>query len=199
MTDKFYGKYRGRVIDNLDPLELGRLMVSAPGPLGLIATAWAMPCVPYAGSGVGFFMMPPIDAWVWVEFEGGDLDYPIWSGCFWAEDQVPAEPAVPTTKVLKTASCTLTLNDLDGEGGFSLTVNPPAAEPPISISASSSGGLSLTVGTTTIVVRETGVTITADPGIVNITPEGVSLNHGAASVELTEPQVSINDGALEVI
>jgi len=199
MADKFYGKYRGQVLDNLDILELGRLQVTAPLPLGTVLTAWAMPCVPYAGSGVGFYMMPPIEAWVWVEFEGGDLDYPIWTGCFWAEGQMPLEPVLPTTRVLKTASSTLSFNDLDGEGGFTLKVGPPAAEPPISITASSEGGLSLMVGTTTIVVRETGVTITADPGIVNVTPEGVTINHGAASVELTEPQVSINDGALEVI
>ena len=49
-----------------------------------------MPCAPFAGSGVGFFALPPVGANVWVEFEGGDPDYPIWSGCFWGAGEVPA-------------------------------------------------------------------------------------------------------------
>lgn len=199
MPDKFYGKYRGRVSDNLDPLALGRLMITATGPLGAAAINWAMPCVPYAGDGVGFFMIPPIDAWVWIEFEGGDLNYPIWSGCFWAEGEVPAQPAIPTTRMLKTNACTLILNDQDGEGGFSLTVNPPAADLPIQLTASSAGRLSLTVGSTSIILRDTGVTITADTGIIEVTPEGVSFSHGATSVVVTEPLVLVKDGALDII
>jgi len=72
-----------------------------------------MPCVPYAGSGVGFFAIPPEKANIWVEFEGGNPDYPIWSGCFWGEGEVPAEPAKAGMKVLKTDVGTITLNDLE--------------------------------------------------------------------------------------
>jgi len=43
--------------------------------------------------GVGLFFLPPKGANVWVEFEGGDPDYPIWSGCFWSDGEVPAQPA----------------------------------------------------------------------------------------------------------
>ena len=80
--NKFYGKYRGKVVSNIDPLFLGRLMVSVAAIEALLNT-WAMPCVPYAGSGVGFYAMPPIGADVWIEFEGGDPSFPIWTGCFW--------------------------------------------------------------------------------------------------------------------
>lgn len=116
----FYGKYRGKVENNIDPMQLGRIQVSVPAVLGEGRMSWAMPCVPYAGSGVGFFAIPPIGANVWVEFEGGDPDYPIWSGCFWGTGEVPAQPAVAEMKVLKTDVGTITLNDLQGTGGITI-------------------------------------------------------------------------------
>jgi Type VI secretion system/phage-baseplate injector OB domain len=116
----FYGKYRGKVVNNIDPMQLGRIQVIVPTVLGDGRLSWAMPCVPFAGSGVGFFMIPPNDSNVWVEFEGGDLDYPIWSGCFWGLGEVPATPALAEVKVIKTANMTLTLSDLPGVGGFTV-------------------------------------------------------------------------------
>lgn len=66
---KYYGKYRGKVENTIDPLMLGRIQVSAPAVLGDGTLSWAMPCTPYAGPGVGFFAIPPVGANVWVEFE----------------------------------------------------------------------------------------------------------------------------------
>lgn len=80
MPGQFFGKYRGKVENNIDPMMMGRVQVSVPAVLGDGGLSWAMPCAPYAGSGVGFFAIPPTGANVWVEFEGGDPDYPIWSG-----------------------------------------------------------------------------------------------------------------------
>lgn len=116
----FYGKYRGKVENNVDPMQLGRIQISVPAVLGEGRMSWAMPCVPYAGSGVGFFAIPPTGANVWVEFEGGDPDYPIWSGCFWGTGEVPAQPAVAEMKVFKTDIGTITLNDLQGTGGITI-------------------------------------------------------------------------------
>ena len=82
---EFYGKYRGKVENNVDPLQQGRVQVTVPAVLGDGRLSWAMPCAPYAGSQVGFFAVPPVGANVWVEFEAGDPDYPIWSGCFWGK------------------------------------------------------------------------------------------------------------------
>ncbi len=75
-----------------------------------------MPCVPYAGPDVGFFAIPPEKANVWVEFEGGDPDYPIWSGCFLGPNEIPAIPPaqpgeVATVKVLKTETASVMLDD----------------------------------------------------------------------------------------
>ena len=119
MTD-YFGKYRGTVANNIDPMQQGRIQVSVPSVLGSGQLSWAMPCVPYAGSGVGLFLIPPVDANIWVEFEAGDPDYPIWSGCFWGIGEVPALPAIAEMKVLKTDSCTITLNDLPGMGGVTI-------------------------------------------------------------------------------
>ena len=80
---------------------LGRVQVSVPAVLGDGRLSWAMPCVPYAGSQVGFFAIPPVGANVWVEFEGGDPDYPIWSGCFWGTGEVPATPAMAADQGLQ--------------------------------------------------------------------------------------------------
>ena len=117
---QFFGKYRGKVENNIDPMQQGRVQVSVPAVLGEGQMSWAMPCSPYAGSGVGFFAVPPTGANVWVEFEGGDPDYPIWSGCFWSTGEVPAMPAVPQMKVLKTDTATITINDMPGAGGIKI-------------------------------------------------------------------------------
>lgn len=117
---QYFGKYRGKVEDNVDPLMQGRIMVSVAAVTGGGTLNWAMPSVPFAGNGVGFWAIPPNGANVWVEYEGGDPDRPIWSGCFWGLGEAPATPAIPQIVVLKTQTCTLTLNDLPGVGGITI-------------------------------------------------------------------------------
>lgn len=119
-TQAYYGKYRGKVANNIDPLQQGRVQVTCPAVLGDGQLSWAMPSAPYAGPGVGFFMVPPVDANVWVEFEGGDPNYPIVGGCFWGTGEVPVMPALAETKVIKTDQVTITLNDLPGLGGVTI-------------------------------------------------------------------------------
>jgi len=161
----FFGKYRGQVENNIDPMQLGRVQVSVPAVLGEGTLSWAMPCAPYAGSGVGFFAVPPVGANVWVEFEAGDPDYPIWSGCFWGVGEVPALPALPQMKVLKTDSITLTLSDLPGVGGFTLEVDPPAVATPLKL-----------------VFDATGIELSNGAASVKLTPVSVSVNNGALEV-----------------
>jgi hypothetical protein len=104
-TDRFYGKYRGLVVNNLDPLSRGRLQAMVPEVLGETPSTWALPCAPYAGMGSGLFTIPPVGAGVWIEFEAGDVSRPVWSGTWWAAGEVPMDekgtPAQPTTKILR--------------------------------------------------------------------------------------------------
>jgi uncharacterized protein involved in type VI secretion and phage assembly len=119
---QYYGKYRGKVENNVDPMMLGRIQVSCPAVLGDGTPNWAMPCAPYAGSGVGLFAIPPVGANVWVEFEAGELDHPIWSGCFWGKGEVPTSPPLAQVKILKTDAATITLDDQPGIGGITLAL-----------------------------------------------------------------------------
>src|SRR3982751_533462 len=93
----FYGKYRGTVINNVDPMQRGRLLVEVPDVLGLVPSSWAEACTPLAGPTgppMGAYLVPPIGAGVWVEFEQGDPGKPIWSGCrFGVGDTPPPPPA----------------------------------------------------------------------------------------------------------
>ncbi|GIH14145.1 hypothetical protein Raf01_23170 [Rugosimonospora africana] len=129
---RFYGKYRGTVVDNDDPARLGRLRVTAPGALGPnVVSGWATPCLPYGGAAdQGLLFIPERRAGVWVEFAEGDLEFPIWVGTYWSKpggaSQVPKPNAAdgseagsvqspPTSKVIKTRKGhTIQFEDADG-------------------------------------------------------------------------------------
>ncbi|MEM7613589.1 MAG: phage baseplate assembly protein V, partial [Pseudomonadota bacterium] len=81
-VEKYFGKYRGTVVNNVDPMQLGRIQVSVPDVTGLVPSTWANPCLPVAGLGMGIFAVPMPGSGVYVEFEQGDPDYPVWVGCF---------------------------------------------------------------------------------------------------------------------
>ena len=171
-SERFYGKYRGTVINNIDPLQIGRVQVSVPD-VSVIPGSWAMPCLPIAGKQEGVFMVPQIGAGVWVEFEQGNPDYPIWVGGFWGSAaEVPAlalvPPAIPPGQnivVQTTAQNTLVLSD-----------SPPT---PVS------GGIVLKSTTgAMIVVNDSGIYIQNGKG---------------ASITLIGPTVTVNMGALVVI
>jgi hypothetical protein len=172
-VQKYYGKFRGTVINNIDPLQMGRIQVQVAEVTGLIPTTWAMPCVPIAGTQAGVFMIPPLLSGVWVEFEHGDPNYPIWVGGFWGSTaDVPvlalAPPAIPPGQnivVQTVAQNTLVLSD-----------SPPT---PIS------GGIVLKSTTgAMIVVNDSGIYIQNGKG---------------ASITLVGPTVTVNLGALVVI
>jgi Type VI secretion system/phage-baseplate injector OB domain len=188
-AQRFHGKYRGKVENNVDPLERGRLQVTVPSVPGL-RLGWALPCTPYAGAGVGFYTMPPVDANVWVEFEGGDPNYPIWSGCFWEAGEVPAPPAIPLKKVFQTTSISMVLNDTPGEGGFSLTVKPPITEVEMSITIDAAG-ITLSCPTSTIKMTMESIGLTVPPGSQTITAENVTLTVPPSAVSMTAEQVEV--------
>ncbi|MET7330955.1 phage baseplate assembly protein V [Nonomuraea sp. NPDC005650] len=166
-TKRFYGKYRGAVLDNYDPLGKGRLLVSVPDVLGLLPSSWAMPCVPLAGLQMGVFAVPPPGAGVWVEFEQGNPDHPIWVGFFWGST---AEP--PATAKLLTPKAPALLIETIGKSKIALSDTP--------VAPMKGSGVLLQSQSAAITVDTSGVTITAPAinlvGLVNI-------NNGALVVK----------------
>jgi uncharacterized protein involved in type VI secretion and phage assembly len=116
---RFYGKYRGIVVTNADPSGLMRIQATVPAVLGTTPTGWALPCVPYAGNGVGMFFLPDPGAGVWIEFEGGDVSYPIWSGCYWRAGEPPPDAASNVRGLVTAANAKLLFDD----GGQTVTLS----------------------------------------------------------------------------
>ncbi|MFM5893541.1 MAG: phage baseplate assembly protein V [Novosphingobium sp.] len=138
MSEQYFGLYRGKVQNNVDPMMLGRLQVAVPGVQGQSELSWAMPCASFGGkNGIGGFALPPVGANVWVMFEGGSPADPVWMGTFWsAQEMPPAQPAVEQTKSFKTEGIEVTLTDLPGAAmleikmasGAKLTMGPTGIE-----------------------------------------------------------------------
>jgi uncharacterized protein involved in type VI secretion and phage assembly len=120
----FFGKYRGAVTDNQDPQKLGRIRARVPDVFGDEESGWAMPCAPFGGEGTGFFAVPKVGAGVWIEFEGGDPDYPIWVGCWWGSSAEMPPILLPSPEkkvVLRTEGGNqIVFDDSPGSGGVTL-------------------------------------------------------------------------------
>lgn len=160
LQHRHYGKYRGQVTDLQDPRKLGRLRARVPEILPDQDTGWAVPAVPYSGDGVGLFAIPPVGAGVWIEFEAGDISRPIWSGCWWSQNQVPNQ-ATPDMKVIKTTSGhTITLDDTSGSEKVVITDKNGSK----------------------IVMDQSGVEISSGGHSVKMTQTSVSINDGALEV-----------------
>ncbi len=154
--NRFYGKYRGTVTD-IDGDTL-RIKAKVPAVLGQQKTGWCMPCVPYAGSNVGFAFLPEEGAGVWIEFEGGDVSYPIWTGCYWRTDEQP-EDATPTVKAIVTKSGHKILLDDDRE---TITIADP--------------------NNNTITLESSGITLERQGKKVVISDVKVDVNDGSLEV-----------------
>jgi hypothetical protein len=194
---QFFGKYQGKVENNVDPYQMGRVQVSVPAVLGDGQMSWAMPCTPYAGSGVGLFLIPPTGTNVWVEFAGGDPDYPIWTGCFWGKGEVPAMPAMAEKKMLKTDAVTLTIDDTPGAGGVTLEIASPAVATPIKVVMDSSG-IEITLTPAKVKITTSEIEISHNPAKVKITPSDVEIALSPASVKLESSAVKLSLSPAEV-
>lgn len=169
MSDqKYFGKYRGMVINNIDPMQMGRLMVQVPD-ISIIPSTWAMPCFPVTGKQMGLWVLPVIGSGVWVEFEQGNTDYPVWVGCFpGSAADVPAlalagNPVSPSIVLQTTLQNTLMISDMAGPAG---------------------GILLKTMTGAMISINDVGITISNGKG---------------ALIAMTGPTVDINAGALTII
>ncbi len=166
---KYFGIYRGTVFNNVDPLQIGRIMALVPDAGGVTPSSWAMPCVPLAGKQMGTFMVPQIGAGVWIQFEAGDPDRPVWSGGWWGSAaEVPAlalagVPGDPNIVLQSTLQNAVVISDLPGPTGGIMLKSTTGA---------------------TIIVNDTGIYIQNGKG---------------ASIVMTGPTVTVNAGALVVV
>lgn len=169
MSDKYYGKHRGTVANNVDPLRIGRIQVTVPSVLGMSISTWAMPSFPLAGLQNGAMFVPIVGSGIWVEFENGDPDFPIWTGCwFGSAAEVPSffnAGSLPSPSIVLQTSGqnSLVISDLPGPTGGILI-------------KSATGAM--------IQVNDLGITISNGKG---------------ATIVMTGPTVDINSGALTVI
>jgi hypothetical protein len=171
---KYWGKYQGTVVNNVDPELRGRLMVSVSDVLAYVPSTWAEPCVPLAGPPgppMGVYMVPPIGAGVWIEFEHGEPDRPIWVGCRWgSQSDIPplaraGNPADPNIVIQSLLQHTFMISDM----------------PPTPVT----GGLVLKSTTgAMIVVNDSGIYISNGKG---------------AMITMVGPTVTINNGALVIV
>jgi len=96
----YYGIYRAKVISNespdtqgqVDPQGRLRVQVRAVGDTEDVSRL-AYPIFSFAGAGYGLKNLPPVDSFVYVVFENGSLDAPLWLGGWYAQDQMPDELA----------------------------------------------------------------------------------------------------------
>lgn len=164
----FFGKFRGTVVNNIDPEQIGRVQALVPAVLGLLPSSWAMPCVPVAGVNMGLFTVPPIGAGVWIEFERGDPEYPIWVGGYWGSAaETPAlAKAVPPGLAGITLQTTL-------KNGIVVSDTP----------GPTGGILIQTSSGATISVSDIGITISNGKGaVISMLGPTTDLNAGALTV-----------------
>ncbi len=124
MTAPFYGKYRGIVTDIQDPLMQGRIKARVPEVLGDDESGWALPCLPFGGDSMGMFVLPDVGSAVWMEFEHGDADYPIWCGSYFGSSvSMPSDllaPPYKKTMIMTKSGHSITLDDTPGAGGITI-------------------------------------------------------------------------------
>jgi uncharacterized protein involved in type VI secretion and phage assembly len=156
VRSRFFGKYRGTVID-VDPSTM-RIKAQVPSVLASQPTGWCSHCVPYAGDGVGMLFLPEVGSGVWIEFEGGDVSYPIWTGCYWRSGEIPSD-AAPAVKAIVT------------KAGHKILLDDDAG----SVTVSDSNGNKVTLDSS-------GITIERGANSVAVSDSEVNVNNGALEV-----------------
>lgn len=166
---RYFGKYRATVLNNLDPQNQGRILVQLGDCYGLFPSTWALPSFPFAAKGMaGIVALPQIGSAVWVDFEAGDPDYPIWSGGFFPDPSgfpalalAGATPATPNIHLQTTTGTSITLSD----------------NPLQQVLIKTASGASVMIGSL-------GITLDAGPGgMISMIGTIVNINNGALVVK----------------
>lgn len=167
----YYGKYRGVVTDVDDPDNRCRIRATVPAVLGEHPCGWAMPAMPFAGDGHGMVMLPAIGSGVWIEFEAGQLDNPIWSGAWWANGQRP-DPQGPKVRVIVSENGHQVILDDDSDEVKIVHGSGPEIKLTATEIVLSCGACEVKIGNTEISLNN---------GLIKVGLAGVSLVNGAMS------------------
>lgn len=167
-STKYYGKYRGTVFNNIDPEQRGRLSIVVPDVSGLVPSTWAMPCLPIAGVQMGAYFVPPVGSGVWVEYEQGDANHPIWTGCWWGtQTEVPSMatagvPASPNILLQSVGQNFIVVSDTPGGAGITLKMASGAmiVINDSGILLSNGQGATVSMNGSTVAINGTALTIT---------------------------------------
>lgn len=206
-VQRYYGKFRGKVINSIDPENRGRIAVTVAGVTGQNTSTWALPAAPYAEPSQGLLVIPQPGASVWIEYEHGDPDYPIWTGGFWDQtEQLPQAASVitPGTRgfALEADGTRLTLAaDRSEAGGIVLETEGKAR---VQVHRDKlvldNAGAKVTLESSGLTLEHGSGSLTLKVGNnkITISQSGISLEVGPSKIELTSAQVSVNNGALTV-
>ena len=167
----YYGKYRGTVTDVDDPNNQCRIRAMVPAVLGEQSCGWALPAAPFAGDGHGMVMLPKVGSGVWIEFEAGRLDNPIWTGAWWASGQRP-DPQGAAVRVIVSEKGHKFI--LDDEADEVKLVH--GSGPEIKLTGTE---IVLTCGSCEIKIDNQAITL--NNGLIKVGLAGVSLVNGAMS------------------
>jgi hypothetical protein len=180
---KLYGKYRGTVISNIDPMKKGRILAEVPDALSFIPSTWVEACLPLAGMtglAMGTYFVPPIGAAVWIEFEKGDVNHPIWTGC-----RIASTADVPLSSQLVIPPLSGIALETTLKNAVLISDLPPSVPPPIMPPSPTTGGIVLKSTTgASIVVNDVGIFISNGKG---------------ATIMMVGPTITVNNGALVVM
>ncbi len=191
---QFFGKYRGTVSNNVDPMQMARIQAYVPA-IGGDNLGWALPCAPFAGPDMGLVTVPPVGANVWIEFESGDVNYPIWSGCFWGAGELPSEAIVSPpdeVQVLKAPGFRFVADRT--KGSFAIDVGPPFVDTPASLSFTEAG-IELHVADSVLTVAESHIVIERGSASIEVSDDAVHLAHDSPSIEITAKEILLENGA----
>jgi uncharacterized protein involved in type VI secretion and phage assembly len=156
LRNRFFGKYRG-VVTDVDAATM-RVKASVPAVLGAQTSGWARPCTPFAGQNMGFAFLPDVGAGVWIEFEGGDVSFPVWVGGYWHDGEQPSD-ATASVRAIVTKAGQKILIDVDGG---SITIEDQNGN--------------------TVTMDSSGVSLTGSGQNVALGSSGVNVNQGAFQV-----------------
>lgn len=171
-AERFFGKYRATVTDNADPDRQGRIKAQVPAVMGETEVGWALPAFPFAGSGHGMVMLPEVGAMVWIEFEAGNLDFPIWSGAFFAGSERPEPNTTGARTIVSVSGHRIVLDD---DAGTLVVEHAQGAK--LEMTATD---ITLVVGTNKMVLGPAAITF--NDGVLKIGPAGLSLAQGAMTL-----------------